>query len=159
MAEEIKNDNETMETDYVAAIEELKRNTVSREQFDKMKNENKRLLDALANNQQLEGAAAIKVEKKSINDLANSIMSGNNSNLNYIKNALELRERMLEEGMEDPFVPQGKKISPTREDYELAQRVADGLQSCIDYADGDSAIFTQELQRITKDTAIPRRRR
>ena len=159
MAEEIKNDNDTMETDYVAAIEELKRNTVSREQFDKMKNENKRLLDALANNQQLEGAAAIKVEKKSINDLANSIMSGNNSNLNYVKTALELRERMLEEGMEDPFVPQGKKISPTREDYELAQRVADGLQSCIDYADGDSAIFTQELQRITKDTAIPRRRR
>ena len=157
MAEEIKNDN-AMETDYVAAIEEMKRNTVSREQFDKMKQENKRLLDALTSGQTIEQ----KVEapaKKTVAELANALMNGSSNNLNYCKTALELRERMMEEGMDDPFVPRGQKISPTREDYELAQRVADGIQSCIDYADGDSELFTQELQRITKDTKIPTRRR
>lgn len=157
MAEEIKNDT-TMETDYVAAIEEMKRNTVSREQFDKMKQENKRLLDALTSGQTIEQKAEVPA-KKTVAELANALMNGSSNNLNYCKTALELRERMMEEGMDDPFVPRGQKISPTREDYELAQKVADGIQSCIEYADGDSDIFTQELQRITKDTALPRRRR
>lgn len=157
MAEEMK--NEEMEVDYVAAIEELKRNTVSREQYDKMKEENKKLLNSLVNNQPLEGTAAFKVEKKSVDELANSLMNKSHNNLDYVKTALELRTRMMEEGMTDPFVPQGKKISPTREDYDTAQRVADAFEACIEYADGDSDIFTQELQRITNDVALPRRRR
>lgn len=153
MAEEIMDVNETMETDYVAAIEEMKRNTVSRDMYDKMKNENKKLLDALTNGGQLE--SAIVAEKPKIEDLRAKLFNSHNSNLEYIETALTLRDRLIEEGYEDPFVPQGAKISATREDYELAQKVADGFKSCIEYADGNSDIFTQELQRITKDTVMP----
>lgn len=157
MAEEITRDNE-METDYVAAIEEMKRNTVSRDVYDKMKEENRKLLNALTNGQEINKPNAAP-EKKSAKELAANFMSSSHNNLTYWQTALELRDAMIAEGMEDPFVPQGKKIAATREDYELAQKVADGVASCIEYAEGDSSIFTQELQRITKDTGMVRRKR
>ena len=150
--------NETMETDYVAAIEEMKRNTVSRDQFNKMKEENRKLLNALTNGQEINQTIPT-APKKTIEELSNILMNGSNDNLVFWQTSLERRERMLEEGYEDPWVPKGKKITATREDYESAQRVADGVASCIEYAAGDSEIFTQELQRITRDTAMPRRKR
>ena len=45
----------------------------------------------------------------------------------------------------------------SRSDYEAAERVATVVRECIEYAKGDSAVFTNELQRRTVDTAIPRR--
>ena len=160
MAEEIRNEELTMDQDYVAQIEEMKRNTVSRDVFDKMKEENKKLLNALTNGAQVEGSAPV-VENKSIEELRANLFNKHHTNLEYVKEALELRDRLIEEGFEDPFVPQGRQISATNEDYALAQKVAEGLQSCIEYANGDSAIFTQELQRITKDSMprISQRRR
>lgn len=153
MAEEIMNDTIVEEIDYVAQINELKRNTVSVEQYNKMVNENKKLLNTLVNNGQLTEEAA--APKKNIEDLRTKLFDSHNSNLEYIETALELRDRLIEEGYEDPFVPQGRKISATREDYELAEKVAEGFRACIEYANGDSEIFTQELQRITNDTTIP----
>ena len=38
---------------YIAAIEELKASTVSRDAYNKLRNENKQLLDALVSGQQL----------------------------------------------------------------------------------------------------------
>ena len=43
----------------------------------------------------------------------------------------------------------GAQISPTAEDVQVAEKVAQIYQECVDYADGDSALFTQELQRRT----------
>ena len=57
----------------------------------------------------------------------------------------------MDDGGIDPFLPIGNRISPTKEDIETANRVAEAFQSCIDYAEGDSQLFTQELQRITND--------
>lgn len=153
MAEEIKNDELDMDNDYISQIEELKRNSIPRDQFDKLKGENKKLLEALVNNQQLEGTTI--VEKPKIEDLRAKLFNSHNTNLEYIETALTLRDRLLEEGYDDPFVPQGRKISATREDEALAEKVAEGLRSCVEYANGNSELFTQELQRITKDTMIP----
>ena len=58
---------------------------------------------------------------------------------------------MIAEGKPDPFLPIGKQIMPTNEDIEAANRVAEVFQSCVDYAEGDSAVFTNELQRRTID--------
>jgi hypothetical protein len=72
--------------------------------------------------------------------------------------ALKFKKRLLMDlGEEDCFVPQGSQITATDEDRRLAQKVADGLQECIDYAQGNSEVFTNELQRITKDVRINRR--
>lgn len=159
MAEEITNPAETgMEQDYLAQIQELKRNSVSRESYDKMRDENKKLLEAIVNGNQLDISAEPE-QKKSIDELRQSLFNTTStSNLEFISNALELREALIEAGEEDPFVPQGHKISATREDYEMAEKVAEGFKHCIEYAQGDSEVFTNELQRITKDVIVPGRK-
>lgn len=149
--------NESTE-DYIETIKELKANTVSRDEYLKLKADNKSLLNALASGQTMASTDA-KVEKPSIEDLRKNFFKEDQTNLEYIQNALALREALIESGEPDPFVPQGQKIIATDEDHAAAERVANALKSCIEYADGDSAIFTNELQRITLDTAPIRRGR
>ena len=79
------------------------------------------------------------------------------SNLDYWTKTLQLRKAIMDEGGRDPFLPYGQKIAPTAEDIEKANNVAAGIQELIEYADGDSSIFTNEFQRRVVDTvAAPR---
>ena len=39
--------------DYISAISEMKKNSVTRESYDKLKSENKQLLDALVNGKEI----------------------------------------------------------------------------------------------------------
>lgn len=146
--------NET-ETDYVAAIQELQNTTVSKTQYEKLKSENKKLLDALVKGEKLDQPA---VNKPSIEEMRKKLFTGDLSNLEYVDTALKLRKALMEKGERDPFLPVGEKVRDTAEMYTTAQRVADGLQACVDFADGDSGIFTAQLQRITKESALPKRR-
>ena len=57
MAEEITAPVEGMEQDYLATIQELKNSTVSREAYDKMRDENKKLLETIINGGQMEAPA------------------------------------------------------------------------------------------------------
>lgn len=143
------------EQDYIQAITELKANTVSKELYNKLKAENKNLLDALVNGQQIDAPASTvdldEIRKKLFN------VDGNLTNLEYVKSMLELRTELMARGERDPFLPVGEKVRDSAEMYEAAQRVADGLQYCVDFAEGDSGIFTAQLQRITKDPPIRRR--
>ena len=50
-------------------------------------------------------------------------------------------------GEMDPLVPVGNKITPTDEDFQKAEKVAKVLQECVDYADGNPAVFVDELKR------------
>lgn len=81
------------------------------------------------------------------------------SNLEYMKTALELREELLDRGSPDPFLPYGQNITPTDEDIKTADRVAEAIKASIEYADGDSEVFTNELQRIMVDTSPLKRGR
>ena len=81
------------------------------------------------------------------------------SNLDYWKNALELRERLIEEGQPDPMIPTGVRVAANQMDYDGVEKLVSGILHCIDYADGDSQLFTNELQRITRDVNIPRQKR
>jgi hypothetical protein len=145
------------DSDYVAAINELKANSVSKTEYSKLRAENKKLLDALVNGREID---LPKEEKANVDDLRKKLFNkdANLSNLEYVDTALKLRNALIENGERDPFLPVGDRVSETAEMYDMAQRVADGLQECVDFADGDSGIFTAQLQRITKDTPIKRRR-
>lgn len=145
------------DTDYVQAINELKANTVSKTEYSKLRAENKKLLDALVNGQQID---LPKEEPVDVNELRKKLFNkdANLTNLEYVDTALKLRNALIEQGERDPFLPVGDRVNETAEMYDIAQRVADGLQECVDFADGDSGIFTAQLQRITKDTPIKRRR-
>lgn len=138
-------------TDYITAIKELKENSVDRSKYEQLRAENKKLLDSIVNGTPVE----VKVEdKKSIEELRAAYLKEDQSNLEYITNALALREAIMSEGKPDPFLPIGEQIMPTDSDIATAQKVANVLQECVEYAEGDSAVFTNELQRRLVDVKI-----
>ena len=146
--------------DYLAAIKELKENSVNRSEYDKLRAENKRLIDAVVNGQPgQEEPVFTKHSKEQIDDLRNELFNSPKelNNLEYITKAMELREALMENGEPDPFLPVGKQISPTRDDLEGAEKVAQVYKECIDYAEGDSEVFTNELMRRTRDVKLPRK--
>lgn len=154
--ESAENVNDT-DADYIEALNELKSSTVSKAQYEKLRTENKKLLDALVSGQQIEQPIA---NKPTVSELRTKLFNkdANLSNLEYIDTALKLRDALIENGETDPFLPFGDKVDITNDMRDKADRVAEGLKSCVDFADGDSGIFTAQLQRITKDTMMPKRR-
>lgn len=137
---------------YIQALNELKAKSVDREEYDKLKAENKKLLDSIINGTEV--AQQPVEEKKSVEELRANYLKEDQTNLEYITNTLKLREALMAEGKPDPFLPIGEQIMPTDEDVATANKVAQVLQECVDYAEGDSAVFTNELQRRLVDVKI-----
>ena len=161
---ENENENVIVEdntNDYIEQIKKLKENSVSKDDYDKLRLDNKRLIDALANGTQLEGKVEPKISAvDKINELRTKLFSkgSNLNNLEYCKTAIELRDALIENGERDAFLPFGHNVLATDSDYESAERVANVMKECIDYADGNDDIFTNELQRRTVDVVITKKK-
>ena len=161
---ENENENVVVEdntNDYIEQIKKLKESSVSKDDYNKLKADNKKLIDAVANGTQVEGVVEPKVSAvEKINELRSKLFSKENglNNLEYCKAAVELRDALIENGERDPFLPFGHEVIATDSDHETANRVATVMKECIDYADGDSGIFTNELQRRTVDISIPKKK-
>lgn len=147
-----KEEETTPEEDYIKAIEDMKQNTVPKELYNKLKSENSRILDAYINGNDIDIPG--KEETVDVNELRKDLFGKELSNLDYAQKALKLRSELIKRGERDPFLPVGNQVKETPDTYEAAERVATVLQECIDYAQGDSNLFTAELQRKTKD-AMP----
>lgn len=145
----------TTETEFdpVQAINELKQNSVSKEEYNKVVSEKNKYLKALIDGNQI--AEAQPKKPVDIDALRKDLFGGSKdlTNLEYAQKSLELRDALIERDGVDIFVGRGSKLTPTDDDYEAAQRVADAFKQCIDVAQGDSEIFTRELMRITEDVA------
>lgn len=157
MAEEDKNSVSAQEEsspaqDYIQAINELKKNSVSRDEYDSLVAEKKELLNALVNGQTIEQSPE-EDQGLSAKDIRDSFFKDGSemNNYEFVKTALDLREAVLKETGNDIFVAAGNKLTPTQEDYDKAQKVADVFQQCLDYSNGDSELFTNELMRRTND--------
>ena len=152
--EETSNDS----VDYIKAINEIKQNSVPRKQYEELKTENQELLNALINGGQI--VKEVSEEKKSIEQMRNGLfskeaMEKGMTNLEFIERSLELRDAIIEAGGTDPFLPIGRGIEITREDYEAAEFTAGQFKECIDIAKGNSEVFTAELMRRTVDNSLP----
>ena len=148
---------EDMTQDYVAAIKELKENSVDRSKYDALKAENKKLLSSLINGEDI-GSQPVE-EKESIEDLRRKVFHNpDQTNLEYVTNVLKLREAIMEEGHPDPFVASSSQYTPTLVDYDTANRVATVLQEMVDVADGNPDVFLNEYQRRVRETNIPRKK-
>ena len=152
--EEQSNDS----ADLIKAIKEIKQNSVPREQYEKLQTENRELLDTLINGGQVE--MIDPSTKPSISDLRKELFSKEAAekgmtNLEFVSKSLELRNAIIESGGTDPFLPVGKGIEITRDDYEAAEFTAQQFQECIDIANGNSEVFTNELMRRTVDNSLP----
>lgn len=141
-----------MTPDYLEAIQSLKQNSVDRSDYEKLKAENKRLIDAVVNGQPADIEAQPTLREA--DQIRSELFNQEHNNLDYVKLALELRNSLIAEGKPDPFLPMGSQIAPTAEDVEKAEKVAQVYQECIDYADGDSKLFTQELMRRTNTSVF-----
>lgn len=152
---ESQQENVGANTDYIEAIKEMKANSVSREDYNKLKEENKKLLQAVVNGE------TIEIENQKPVDIGEikKRMINAESSLDGISAALDLRDAIMAAGGDDPFLPSGKKVMATDEDIATAKKVADGFRHCVEYADGDPHIFANELSRITVDTGPVNRRR
>ncbi len=149
--------NEVENADYIAAINELKKNSVDKSKYDKLREENKMLLGSLINGEGYKPSEA-EAPEHDIKTLRDKVFNNpDQTNLEYITNVLALRDALLEAGEEDPFVPQGEKIAATAADYERANKVATVFQEMVDAADGDPNVFLNEYQRRVKDTSIKKK--
>lgn len=143
------------EKDYIAEIQKLKESTVSKEKYQKLLEDNKRLIQSLASGDRGEaecagaGATLEELRKK----LSNPEYM---TNLEYVTTALELREKVMESGGKDPFLPNGTHARATAEDREAAERVAAVMQECVEAADGNDGLFTAQLMARTYDPQLIR---
>lgn len=156
---ETKDEEQLNAQSYIKNLEDLKKNTVSKELYEKLQQENKQLADSLAN-----GIGQVKEEDDDVVivptiEEANEKMKNAKNDLEFIEGALDYREAcMAKKDGYDPFVGRGHNITPSKEAYESAQRAADVFKECVEAADGDNEKFIAELQYRTIDVAIPRRK-
>ena len=142
--------------DYVANVKKLKEQTVDKELYEKVLQDTKVLRDAILEGTSLEGNGQEATKKPEREALVKELLESSDtelSNAQYVKKALELRQAIIDDGELDPFLPVGAKIQPTGEDIAKAQRVAEGLQYCLEEAtreDGtiDDDYFNAALKKV-----------
>lgn len=152
--EEVVNDS----YDYISAINEMKKNTVSRESYEKLVKERDQLADAVINGSGY--VAEQPTETVDIQELRNSLFSSEAcdkgmSNMEFTQRALALRNALIAAGEVDPFLPVSRSFAPTTEDREQAELAATVYQECLDIANGDASVFQTELMRRTADVRMP----
>ena len=133
---------------YIEAIKEMKANSVSKDAYKKLQDENKKLLESLIAGETIE-APKTTVEEKVDLDALRKHLDEAESPIDYCKTSLKLHEETLKQLGYNDYLPNGKKIRPTKEDEEKANLFIEQIKECIDYADGDDQLFIQELQRRT----------
>ena len=151
------NDQENIEedpkdVDYIKAISDLKKNSVAREEYNRVIEENKNLLKTLVEGGQIEEP---KDDPPDISELRKKLFSDEDlNNYEYIDTALQLRDALIANGERDPFLPVGDQVEVTADMIQGAQDTADALREMLDFADGDSRIFTAEYQRRVRDNSV-----
>lgn len=131
---------------YIEAIKEMKANSVSKDAYKKLQDENKKLLESLIAGETIEAPKTTVEEKVDLNELRKHLDEAE-SPIDYCKTSLKLHEETLKQLGYNDYLPNGKKIRPTKEDEEKANLFIKEVKECIDYADGDDQLFIQELQR------------
>lgn len=141
---------------YLDTINELKQNTVSKEKYEKILEENRQLLSNIVN-----GVENTKKEEEKVdlNTLRKTLISPNSTDLEIVKSALELRKEIMKNGGKDPFLPNSSNFQATNYEKERSEQIANIFQKCIETADGNNSVFINELNRITIDSPMPKRRK
>lgn len=129
---------------FLEAAKKVKEGTVSRDEYEKLQADNKKLMDFI-----LEGKELPSDDKSesipSIAELQKIRHNPNSTNLEYVKASLGIRKHIIEEKGFDPFASK-------EGEEESARRVADALQKMVDEADGDPKKFNFLLEsKVAED--------
>ncbi len=152
--EEVVVDN----TDYIAAIEELKKNSVSKDQYDALAAREKKLLEAVVNGQEISTSKQESLEPRL--EYYKKYKENKFSNdLDYWTNMVNLRKATIKEYGADPCVtgnygltPDGGRIEPSYGEAETIQEQFDIIEGFIDEAKGNPLVFETLMQ-----SAMPRK--
>ena len=144
-----ENEPEMTANEYINQINNLRENTVSREEYERIKNDNKELAKALINGTGANIPGITKPENKpDLDDLRKKLFTKKSKNdLEYFTNLLALRDGVMADGQPDPFLPINREFRATAQDEADAERIAMQIKEAIEYADGDPAVFSNDLRR------------
>lgn len=150
LGDEEEEEEQTDENDLMKQLKDMKKNYVPKSKYDKVVKERDDLFSKAFDEEDDEEPDKNKVDKvarrKELIDHL-YVKKDCKTDLEYATMTLELRNMEVEMGLPDPFAPQGKKITPTQEAYESAEKTAKALSDAIEKADGDNAIFINEWGR------------
>ena len=148
---------EQSESELLQAYTNLKKNSVSIEEYNKLKAEKDQIIKSVID----ERTITEKVEETpDLKALKEKWQAPNQNNLEYCINMLAFREALINSGETDPFLPFGKDHGiPTPEEQASAAKVARIIQECIDGCDGNSEVFTAMLNSRMVDPALPKKRK
>lgn len=145
-----KKPEENSNLELAKALKEARENSVSKEEYEKLKEENKKLVSEIINGDGAVGNGQANPPQKADIPALREKLYGSKaselSNLEFCKLTLELRDAVIDQEGYDPFLPHGAKIKPTDADAERAEAVANTIRDCIERADGNSEVFTALLQ-------------
>lgn len=144
-----ENEPEMTANEYINQINDLKERTVSREEYERIKNDNRELAKALINGTGANIPGITKPENKpDLDDLRKKLFTKKSKNdLEYFTNLLALRDGVMADGQPDPFLPINREFRATAQDEADAERIATQIKEAIEYADGDPAVFSNDLRR------------
>lgn len=134
--------------DYIDQLSQIKETMVSKDEYQKILDDNRKMANALANG--IDYGNEKKKEPADIDELRQKLFAPENqrkSNLQYFAEVLALRDALIEAGEQDPFLPFNREYIPNQQDADDADRIANNIQECIEYAAGDPHVFNVELQR------------
>ena len=143
------NEPEMTANEYINQINNLRENTVSREEYERIRNDNRKLAKALINGTGANIPGITKLENKpDLDDLRKKLFTKKSKNdLEYFTNLLALRDGVMADGQPDPFLPINREFRATAQDEADAERIATQIKEAIEYADGDPAVFSNDLRR------------
>lgn len=135
--------------DYIETINQLKQNSVSKDEYMKLKNENKQLLNAIASNQVVEVAAEPEIDIKEVRE--NVFKNHSNlSNREFVDNVVKLYDYELEHSGKNIFMPNDPNYIPTQDDINQVDNMVTGFKNALEEANGNDLIFNQYMERILK---------
>ena len=151
-----KKPEENSNLELAKALKEARENSVSKEDYEKLQQENRDLVNQIINGEGGAGNGQAKAPKteadiKALREKLYGPKSSELTNLEFCDLTLQLRDAVIEVEGIDPFLPHGANIKPNDLDVERAQAVADVMKQCIQEANGDSGVFTALLQARTNN--------
>lgn len=147
-----KKSEENSSVELARALKEARENSVPKEDYERLQQENKQLVAQIINGDGGNGNGQPTPEQVDIKALREELYGPKGadlSNLDFWVKTLELRGAVIEQEGYDPFLPHGAKIKPNEQDIERADAVAKTVQKCIDECGGNSEVFTALLQAET----------
>lgn len=144
-------------TDYIEAIKDLKQNSVAKEKYDTLRAENKKLLDAIVNGQDV----SIPTQEEQLGSRLEYYKAYKENNfktdLDYWKNMVNLRKATIKEYGADPCVtgnygltPDGNRIEPEYGEAEAIAETFDTIEQIIDESENNPAVFETLMQSAVK---------